>query len=79
MHVFMFQAMPFIETLALEELVDPRLGDSYSTYELYLMAKMAYLCTQAKPSMRPTMGEVTNNAMLLIPFLKSISCSNKMY
>ncbi|KAL8481892.1 hypothetical protein ACS0TY_028146 [Phlomoides rotata] len=51
-------AMPLIETLALEELVDPRLEDSYSTYELYLMAKVAYLCTQAKPSMRPTMGEV---------------------
>lgn len=55
----MFQAMPLIETLALEELVDPRLQDSYSTYELYLMAKVAHLCTQAKPSMRPTMGEVT--------------------
>ncbi|KAL3840060.1 hypothetical protein ACJIZ3_024651 [Penstemon smallii] len=51
-------ALPLIQTLTLDELVDPRLGDSYSTYELYLMAKAAYLCVQNKPTMRPTMREV---------------------
>ncbi|KAL0326102.1 UNVERIFIED_CONTAM: protein NSP-INTERACTING kinase [Sesamum radiatum] len=51
-------AIPLIQTLALEKLVDPRLGDSYNTYELYQMARVAYLCIQIKPAMRPTMGEV---------------------
>ncbi|KAL2232317.1 UNVERIFIED_CONTAM: Protein NSP-INTERACTING KINASE 3 [Sesamum indicum] len=52
------KAIPLIQTLALNKLVDPRLGDSYSTYELYQMARVAYLCIQTKPAMRPTMGEV---------------------
>ncbi|KAL0360306.1 UNVERIFIED_CONTAM: Proline-rich receptor-like protein kinase PERK13 [Sesamum radiatum] len=51
-------AIPLIQTLALDKLVDPRLGDSYSTYELYQMARVAHLCVQTKPAMRPTMGEV---------------------
>ncbi|KAI3464593.1 hypothetical protein Pfo_021256 [Paulownia fortunei] len=51
-------AMPLIQTLALDELVDPRLGDSYSTYELYQMARAAYLCIQTKSAMRPSVGEV---------------------
>ncbi|XP_047959504.1 receptor-like cytosolic serine/threonine-protein kinase RBK1 [Salvia hispanica] len=51
-------AMPLIQMLKLGELVDPRLGDSYATYEVYQMARVAYLCVQAKPSMRPTVGEV---------------------
>lgn len=50
--------MPLIETLKLDELVDPRLGDSYGFYELYQMARVAYLCIQTEPAMRPTMGEV---------------------
>ncbi|XP_021902601.1 serine/threonine-protein kinase CDG1-like isoform X1 [Carica papaya] len=51
-------AEPIIETLALHELIDPRIGDLYDTYELYLMAKTAYLCVQRRPEMRPSMGEV---------------------
>ncbi|KAL2503644.1 Protein kinase superfamily protein [Abeliophyllum distichum] len=51
-------ALPLIETLALHELVDPRLGDSYITYELYHMARTAYLCVQTEPEMRPSMAEV---------------------
>ncbi|KAJ4841683.1 hypothetical protein Tsubulata_002083 [Turnera subulata] len=47
-----------IERLALHELIDARLGDSYDTYELYLMAKAAYLCVQRNPELRPSMGEV---------------------
>ncbi|KAK6132239.1 hypothetical protein DH2020_034022 [Rehmannia glutinosa] len=50
-------AMPLIETLALDELVDPRLRDSYSTYEVYQMARAAFLCIQNKPDMRPSIGE----------------------
>ncbi|KAF7816769.1 Proline-rich receptor-like protein kinase PERK8 [Senna tora] len=51
-------AEPLIEKLAFRELIDPRLGESYVMYELYLMAKAAYFCVQRKPEMRPSMGEV---------------------
>ncbi|XP_040870613.1 proline-rich receptor-like protein kinase PERK14 [Glycine max] len=51
-------AEPMIEKLALHELIDTRLGESYDTYELYLMAKDAYFCVQRKPEMRPSMGEL---------------------
>uniref|UniRef100_F6GZU0 Protein kinase domain-containing protein n=1 Tax=Vitis vinifera TaxID=29760 RepID=F6GZU0_VITVI len=52
-------AEPLIVRLALHELIDPRIEDSYDTYELYLMARAAYLCVQSSPEMRPSMGEVT--------------------
>lgn len=52
--------MPLIQMLKLDELVDPRLGDSYGMYELYQMARVAYLCIQTKPAMRPTVAEVYN-------------------
>ncbi|KAI3464594.1 hypothetical protein Pfo_021257 [Paulownia fortunei] len=51
-------ALPLIETLALHELADPRLGESYNTYELYHMARTAYLCVQTEPERRPSMAEV---------------------
>ncbi|KAI3460533.1 hypothetical protein Pfo_017196 [Paulownia fortunei] len=51
-------AFPLIETLALHELADPLLGDSYNTCELYHMARTAYLCVQTEPEMRPSMAEV---------------------
>ncbi|KAK2659372.1 hypothetical protein Ddye_005905 [Dipteronia dyeriana] len=51
-------AEPLIESLALHELIDPRIGDSYDTYELYLMAKTSFLCIQRNPEMRPSMGVV---------------------
>lgn len=52
------QAEPIIERLALHELIDPRLGESYDTCELYHMARAAYLCLKSDPEMRPSMGEV---------------------
>ncbi|KAL9446539.1 hypothetical protein AB3S75_014246 [Citrus x aurantiifolia] len=51
-------AEPLIEKLALHEFIDPRIENSYDTYELYLMAKTAYLCVQRNPEGRPSMGEV---------------------
>ncbi|KAJ9166733.1 hypothetical protein P3X46_021440 [Hevea brasiliensis] len=51
-------AEPLIERLALHELIDQRIGDSYDTYELYLMAKAALLCIQRNPEMRPSIGEI---------------------
>ncbi|KAL5192720.1 putative receptor-like serine/threonine-protein kinase [Glycine soja] len=59
-------AEPMIEKLALHELIDTRLGESYDTYELYLMAKDAYFCVQRKPEMRPSMGEVYSLLDLLL-------------
>ncbi|PSS17499.1 Proline-rich receptor-like protein kinase [Actinidia chinensis var. chinensis] len=51
-------AEPLIESLALHKLADPRLEESYDTYELYHMARAAYLCVQSNPDLRPSMGEV---------------------
>ncbi|KAI3725646.1 hypothetical protein L1987_65437 [Smallanthus sonchifolius] len=51
-------AEPLVESLALHDLIDPRLGDSYDPYELYHMAKTAYLCVKVDPEKRPSMGEV---------------------
>uniref|UniRef100_A0A5B6YNP9 Protein kinase domain-containing protein n=1 Tax=Davidia involucrata TaxID=16924 RepID=A0A5B6YNP9_DAVIN len=53
-------AEPLIVRLALHELIDPRLGESYDTYELYHMARTAYLCVQSNPEMRPSMGQVVH-------------------
>lgn len=55
---FNFQAEPLIENLALHKLVDDRVAKTYDTYELYLMARTAYLCVQISPENRPSMGEV---------------------
>ncbi|XP_059453416.1 probable serine/threonine-protein kinase PBL8 [Corylus avellana] len=51
-------AEPLIQRLALHELIDSRLEESYDTYELYIMAKTAFLCVQRSAEMRPSMGEV---------------------
>lgn len=65
-----FQALSLIESLALHEVADPRLGESYNTYELYNMARTAYLCLQTDPERRPSMAEVNFfvlfNAVLLV-------------
>ncbi|KAK2967092.1 hypothetical protein RJ640_007407 [Escallonia rubra] len=53
-------AEPLIERLALHELIDPRIGDSYDTYELYHMARAAYLCVKSDPQMRPSMGQIVH-------------------
>ncbi|KAK4352598.1 hypothetical protein RND71_028116 [Anisodus tanguticus] len=50
--------IPLIERLALHELIDPRIGDSYDTFEVYHMSRTAFLCVQNDPELRPSMGEV---------------------
>ncbi|KAF9612361.1 hypothetical protein IFM89_039079 [Coptis chinensis] len=52
-------AEPLIEKLALHELIDPRIGEADDTYELYNMARTAYMCVRRNPELRPSMGEVT--------------------
>ncbi|RVX03409.1 Inactive protein kinase [Vitis vinifera] len=64
-------AEPLIVRLALHELIDPRIEDSYDTYELYLMARAAYLCVQSSPEMRPSMGEVIGPHCFKFLFLLS--------
>ncbi|CAA2956809.1 receptor-like cytosolic serine threonine- kinase RBK1 [Olea europaea subsp. europaea] len=51
-------ALSLIQPLALDKLIDPRLGDSYRMYEAYHMARTASLCVHTDPMMRPSMGEV---------------------
>ncbi|CAL4946301.1 unnamed protein product [Urochloa decumbens] len=51
-------AEPLVESLALHELIDERIKDTYDTYGLYHLAKAAYLCVRANPAQRPSMGEV---------------------
>lgn len=51
-------ALPLMQRLALHELIDYRVQDSCDMYELYNMAKAAYLCVQTNPEMRPSMAEV---------------------
>ncbi|KAA3490270.1 reverse transcriptase [Gossypium australe] len=44
----------------LMELVDPRLGTEFNEEEAIRMAKVALLCTNSSPALRPTMSEVVN-------------------
>jgi hypothetical protein len=55
---FFFQVEPLVETLALNELADDRIKDTYDAYGLYQLAKAAYLCVRTNPEQRPCMGEV---------------------
>ncbi|KAG4199530.1 hypothetical protein ERO13_A05G152675v2 [Gossypium hirsutum] len=44
----------------LMELVDPRLVTEFNEEEAIRMAKVALLCTNSSPALRPTMSEVVN-------------------
>ncbi|KAH9797475.1 hypothetical protein KPL71_005888 [Citrus sinensis] len=44
----------------LMEFVDPRLGSEFNKVEAERMIKIALLCTNASPSLRPTMSEVVS-------------------
>ncbi|XP_041023762.1 probable LRR receptor-like serine/threonine-protein kinase RFK1 isoform X5 [Juglans microcarpa x Juglans regia] len=48
------------ETGSLMELVDQKLGSEFNKVEAERMMKVAFLCTNASPSLRPTMSEVVN-------------------
>ncbi|GAY34831.1 hypothetical protein CUMW_013580 [Citrus unshiu] len=47
-------------TCPLDWLVDPRLGSEFNKVEAERMIKIALLCTNASPSLRPTMSEVVS-------------------
>lgn len=42
------------------ELVDPDLGSEYSTDEAMVMLNVALLCTNASPTLRPTMSQAVS-------------------
>ncbi|KAK6284003.1 hypothetical protein POUND7_002955 [Theobroma cacao] len=44
----------------LMELVDPRLGSEFNEEEAIRMIKVALLCTNSSPALRPIMSEVVN-------------------
>ncbi|KAF3778703.1 Proline-rich receptor-like protein kinase [Nymphaea thermarum] len=51
-------ARPLLEECAIEELVDPRLGSSYSEPEVFCMLHAALLCIRRDPHSRPRMSQV---------------------
>lgn len=55
------QARPLLEEYAIEELVDPRLGNKYSENEVYCMLHAASLCIRRDPHYRPRMSQVGKN------------------
>ncbi|XP_015866425.1 inactive protein kinase SELMODRAFT_444075 [Ziziphus jujuba] len=51
-------ARPLLEEYAIDELVDPRLGNQYSEQEVYCMLHAASLCIRRDPQSRPRMSQV---------------------
>ncbi|KAM7254459.1 hypothetical protein ACFE04_003839 [Oxalis oulophora] len=51
-------ARPLLEIYAIDELIDPRLGKSYSEQEVYCMLHAASLCIRRDPHSRPRMSQV---------------------
>ncbi|WOL14606.1 inactive protein kinase [Canna indica] len=51
-------ARPLLEEYAIEELVDPRLGNDYSEDEIHCMLHAASLCIRRDPHARPRMSQV---------------------
>ncbi|PWA58920.1 hypothetical protein CTI12_AA395940 [Artemisia annua] len=51
-------ARPLLEEDAIDELIDPRLGNSYSEDEVYCMLQAASLCIKRDPQLRPRMSQV---------------------
>ncbi|KAL4583723.1 hypothetical protein LXL04_008306 [Taraxacum kok-saghyz] len=51
-------ARPLLEQDVINELIDPRLGKSYSEEEVYCMMQAASLCIKRDPHLRPRMSQV---------------------
>lgn len=58
--IFTLQACHLHGTESMLQLVDERLGSEANPKEVEVMVKVALLCTNASPSLRPTMSEVVN-------------------
>jgi hypothetical protein len=53
-----------LEEYAIDELIDPRLGDRYSENEVYCMLHAANLCIRRDPHSRPRMSHVSDKTKL---------------
>lgn len=51
-------ARPLLEDYAVDELIDPRLGNQFSEQEVYCMLHAASLCIRRDPQSRPRMSQV---------------------
>ncbi|KAK1434201.1 hypothetical protein QVD17_11120 [Tagetes erecta] len=51
-------ARSLLEEGRINELIDPRLGNSYSAHEIYCMMHAASLCIKRDPNLRPRMSQV---------------------
>ncbi|KAL3840823.1 hypothetical protein ACJIZ3_025414 [Penstemon smallii] len=51
-------ARPLLEAYAIDELVDPRIGNNYLEHEVYCMLHAASLCIRRDPQTRPRMSQV---------------------
>ncbi|KAJ6348227.1 hypothetical protein OIU76_004657 [Salix suchowensis] len=51
-------ARPLLEEYAIDELIDPHLGNHYSEQEVYCMLHAASLCIRRDPHSRPRMSQV---------------------
>lgn len=51
-------ARPLLEEYAIDELLDPSLGDHYSEHEVHCMLHAASLCIRRDPHSRPRMSQV---------------------
>ena len=56
----LFKAIVLRKKGSLIDLVDPRLGSEFNKKEAVGMLKIALLCTNQSPALRPTMSEVVN-------------------
>ena len=56
----LIQARPLLDEYAIDELVDPRLGNQYSEHEVYCMLHAASMCIRRDPHTRPRMSQVKN-------------------
>lgn len=57
-HTLFKQARPLLDECAIDELVDPRLGNCYSEHEVCCMLYAASLCIRHEPHARPRMSQV---------------------
>lgn len=79
------QAYVLQERGDLLELVDPHLASEYSSEEVMVMLNVALLCTNASPTLRPTMSKVVSmlegwtdiQEILSDPGLSAVSSSSK--
>ncbi|WRX34823.1 Protein kinase domain - like 10 [Theobroma cacao] len=71
-------ARPLLESHAMQELVDPRLGNCYTEQDVYGMLQCASLCIRRDPHSRPRMSQVGSGAVVGddLPGHTVIGCNN---